>query len=123
MKSQFEQVARQSFSTQKPSSLTIHLEKGYAHDQFTPFSSSAKIKIKNVGDPGEVPKDDTRTLKQLFERSSATSLSNAMYKFATPAKSTRPGPSSGRASTHSSGRKSSLSEEKVRPKPSRSDQN
>lgn len=72
-------------------------------------------------EPSDVPKDDVKKLKQLYERSSGTSLTNS--SFATPSKSTRPGHSSGRASTHSSGRKSSLSEERVRPKPSKSSQN
>ncbi|XP_076935903.1 uncharacterized protein LOC143602795 [Bidens hawaiensis] len=72
-------------------------------------------------EPSDVPKDDVKRLKQLYERSSGTSLTNS--SFATPSKSIRPGHSSGRASTHSSGRRSSLSEEKVRPKPSKSSQN
>ncbi|KAI3520637.1 hypothetical protein L1887_10087 [Cichorium endivia] len=69
-------------------------------------------------EPSEVPKDDTKKLKELYERSSATSLTNSGHQFSTPAKSTRTG--GGRASTHSSGRKSSLSEEKVRSKDSKS---
>ncbi|KAF5812484.1 putative mediator-associated protein 2, plant [Helianthus annuus] len=82
-----------------------------------------RVSFAHYMEPSEVPKDDTKRLKQLYERSSATSLTNSTYNnFATPSKCTRPGQSSGRASTHSSGRKSSLSEEKVRHKPSRSGQ-
>ncbi|XP_076925837.1 uncharacterized protein LOC143588808 [Bidens hawaiensis] len=80
-----------------------------------------RVSFVHYMEPSEVPKDDVKKLKQLYERSSGTSLTNS--SFATPSKSIRPGQSSGRASTHSSGRKSSLSEEKVRPKPSRSSQN
>ncbi|CAI9272867.1 unnamed protein product [Lactuca saligna] len=54
----------------------------------------------------EVPKDDTKKLKQMYERSNATSLTNSGHQFSTPAKSTRT------KGTHSSGHRSSLSEEK-----------
>ncbi|XP_076923449.1 uncharacterized protein LOC143585574 [Bidens hawaiensis] len=80
-----------------------------------------RVSFVHYMEPSEVPKDDIKKLKQLYERSSGTSLTNS--SFATPSKSIRPGHSSGRASTHSSGRKSSLSEEKVRPEPSRSSPN
>lgn len=78
-----------------------------------------RVSFVNYLDSSEVPKDDTKKLKQFYERSSATSLTNSAYNFATPTKSTKPGHLSGRTSTHSSGRKSSLSEEKVRTKDSK----
>ncbi|PWA67379.1 hypothetical protein CTI12_AA318490 [Artemisia annua] len=82
-----------------------------------------RVSFVNYLEASEVPKDDTKKLKLFNERSSATSLTNSTYNFATPTKSTKPG--SGRTSTHTSGRKSSLSEEKTRTKklkPSRSTQ-
>ncbi|KAI3793843.1 hypothetical protein L1987_36466 [Smallanthus sonchifolius] len=106
-----------SFAAQEPKA-TVFISS--AADSKIIGKITRRVSFVNYLEPGEVPKDDTRKLKQLYERSSGTSLSNSMYKFATPAKSTRPGTSSGRASTHSSGRKSSLSEEKARTKPSRS---
>lgn len=80
-----------------------------------------RVSFVHYLEPSEVPKDDTKRLKQLYEKSSGTSLTNSAYKYATPTRSTRPSPSSGRTS-NSSGRKSSLSEEKVRHKPSKSGQ-
>ncbi|KAK9061618.1 hypothetical protein SSX86_018800 [Deinandra increscens subsp. villosa] len=77
-----------------------------------------RVSFVHYLDPSEVPRDDAKKLKLLYESSFSKHSS-----FATPTKSTRPVPSSGRASTHSSGRKSTLSEEKVQPKPSRSGQN
>nr|XP_043634213.1 mediator-associated protein 2 [Erigeron canadensis] len=78
-----------------------------------------RVSFVHYLEPSEVPKDDTKKLKQLHERSAATSLTNSVYTYSTPAKSRRPGPSSGRASTHSSGHKSSISEEKPRSKHSK----
>ncbi|XP_071707591.1 mediator-associated protein 2-like [Rutidosis leptorrhynchoides] len=83
-----------------------------------------RVSFVHYLEPSEVPKDDTKKLKELFEKSSATSLTNSTYNFVTPTKSTRPAPSSGRTTTHRSGLKSTLSEEKVRfknSKPSKSD--
>ncbi|KAJ9540241.1 hypothetical protein OSB04_026747 [Centaurea solstitialis] len=74
-----------------------------------------RVSFVHYLEPNEVPKDDTKKLKQLYEMSSyATSLSNSANHFATPTKSTR-----SRHLSHSSGRKSSLSEEKVRSRDSR----
>ncbi|GJR24783.1 mediator-associated protein 2 [Tanacetum coccineum] len=84
-----------------------------------------RVSFINYLEASEVPKDDIKKLKLFNERSSVTSLTNSAYNFATPAKSTRPGQLSGRTSTHTSGRKSSLSVEKTRTKesnPSRSTQ-
>ena len=84
---------------------------------------SRRVSFVNYLEASEVPKDDTKKLKLFNERSSATTLTNSGYNFAIPTKSTKPG--SGRTSTHTSGHKSSLSEEKTRTKklkPSRSTQ-
>ncbi|KAI7746403.1 hypothetical protein M8C21_033633, partial [Ambrosia artemisiifolia] len=108
-----------SFASQEPKA-TVFLSS--AADSKILGKITRRVSFVHYLEPGDVPKDDTKRLKQLYERSSATSLTNSTYKFATPTKSIRPIPSSGRASTHSSGHKSSLSEEKVRHKPSRSGQ-
>ncbi|KAJ0841261.1 putative mediator-associated protein 2, plant [Helianthus annuus] len=107
-----------SFAAQEPKA-TVFLSS--AADSKILGKITRRVSFAHYLEPSEVPKDDTKRLKQLYERSSATSLTNSTYNFATPSKSTRPG-SIGRASTHSSGRKSSLSEEKVRHKPSSSGQ-
>ncbi|KAK9061279.1 hypothetical protein SSX86_018459 [Deinandra increscens subsp. villosa] len=99
-----------SFAAREPKS-TVFLSS--AADSKILGKITRRVSFVHYLDPIEVPKEDTKRLKQLYERSSTTSLTKSAYNFATPTKSTRPGPSSGRASTHSSDRRSSLSEEKV----------
>ncbi|KAK1410010.1 hypothetical protein QVD17_36542 [Tagetes erecta] len=108
-----------SFAAQEPKA-TVFLST--AEDSKILGKITRRVSFVHYLEPSEVPKDDTKRLKQLYEKSSGTSLTNSAYNFATPTRSTKPGRSSGRVS-NSSGRKSSLSEENVRPKPSGTGQN
>ncbi|XP_071735555.1 mediator-associated protein 2-like [Rutidosis leptorrhynchoides] len=100
-----------------------------AQEPATVFQSSAqgsnivgnitrRVSFVNYLEPNEVPKDDTKKLKQLYEKSAVTSLNTSAYNFVTPTKSSRPAPSSARTIKHSA-RRSSLSEENVRSKDSK----
>ncbi|XP_024969648.1 uncharacterized protein LOC112509000 isoform X2 [Cynara cardunculus var. scolymus] len=101
-----------SLATQEPKA-TVFLSA--AADSKVVGKITRRVSFVHYMEPGEVPKDDTKKLKQLYEMSSfATSLTNSANHFATPTKSTR-----SRHLSHSSGHKSSLSEEKVRSTDSR----
>ncbi|KAM7500211.1 hypothetical protein LguiA_024625 [Lonicera macranthoides] len=75
---------------------------------------SRRISLLHYPDPRELQKQKSENLRQMYEKSSGTSLTNSSRHFATPTQSIRPrrtsSVSGNPASTHSSRPKSSLSE-------------
>lgn len=75
-----------------------------------------RVSLVHYPEPSEFSKHDTSKLRKMHERSSATSLTNSAHHFTTPTKSIKPKHSQSasgyRTSTHSSGRRSTLSIEK-----------